>query len=51
MRAVLQRVLNASVSVDGKITGEIGKGLLVFLGIGRDDTEENVLWLCFQIWL
>ena len=49
MRAVLQRVLNASVSVDGKITGEIGKGLLVFLGIGRDDTEENVLWLVNKI--
>ena len=49
MRAVLQRVLNASVSVDGKITGEIGEGLLVFLGIGRDDTEENVLWLVNKI--
>ena len=41
MRAVIQRVKNASVKVDGKITGEIGKGLLVLLGIGHGDTEKN----------
>ncbi|MBL8025112.1 MAG: D-tyrosyl-tRNA(Tyr) deacylase [Fibrobacteres bacterium] len=39
MRALLQRVTSASVKVDGKITGEINGGLLVFLGVGEGDTE------------
>lgn len=38
MRALIQRVLEAKVVVDGETTGEIQNGLLVFLGIGRDDT-------------
>lgn len=41
MRAVLQRVKNADVKVDGKTTGEIGKGLLILLGVGPEDTEKN----------
>ena len=41
MRATLQRVSSASVSVDGKIVGKIGAGLLVFLGIGREDNEDE----------
>ncbi len=40
MRLVIQRVLNASVKVDGEITGKIGKGFLVLLGAGMDDTNE-----------
>ncbi len=40
MRLVLQRVTHASVTVDGVVTGEIGKGLLVLLGISADDTKE-----------
>ncbi len=40
MRLVLQRVINASVTVDGEVTGKIGKGLLVLLGVGADDTRE-----------
>lgn len=40
MRLVLQRVSNASVTVDGEIKGRIGKGLLVLLGVGDDDTIE-----------
>lgn len=40
MRAVLQRVKHAEVSVDGKITGQIEKGYLLFLGIGPEDTKE-----------
>lgn len=41
MRAVVQRVSEASVSVDGETIGRIEKGLLVLLGIGTDDTEED----------
>ena len=41
MRAVVQRVSQARVTVDGETTGEIGPGLLVLLGIRRGDTEEQ----------
>ncbi len=40
MRAVVTRVNEASVSIDGKIAGEIGKGFLILLGVHVDDTEE-----------
>ena len=40
MRLVIQRVLHAEVQVDGNIIGKIGKGLLVFVGAGQDDTKE-----------
>jgi D-aminoacyl-tRNA deacylase len=39
MRAVLQRVSRAKVTVDGRVTGEIGAGLMILLGVGRDDTS------------
>ena len=39
MRAVVQRVVEAQVSIEGRIVGEIGPGLLVFLGIHRNDSE------------
>ena len=42
MKVVLQRVDSASVEVDGKIVGEIGKGLLLLIGAGHDDTEDDV---------
>ena len=45
MRAILQRVLNASVKVDGKTIGEIDKGLLVFLGVGDGDTEKDLKYI------
>ena len=40
MRFVIQRVSSASVTIDGKIRGEIGKGFVVLIGIGEDDTKE-----------
>jgi D-aminoacyl-tRNA deacylase len=42
MRAVLQRVREASVTVDGQIVGQIGPGLLVLLGVGKGDTDADV---------
>ncbi|HVE55499.1 MAG TPA: D-aminoacyl-tRNA deacylase [Pyrinomonadaceae bacterium] len=45
MRAVIQRVSRAKVSVDGEITGEIGKGILVLLGVAREDSEKEALYL------
>jgi D-tyrosyl-tRNA(Tyr) deacylase len=41
MRALLQRVLEAKVIVEGKTTGEIGHGILVFLGLGKEDTLDT----------
>ena len=49
MRVVIQRVSNASVEVDRKITGKIEKGLLVFLGIEDADDGEDIKWLCNKI--
>lgn len=45
MRAVIQRVSSAKVSVDGEITGEIGRGILILLGVSRDDSEKEALYL------
>ncbi|MFM9078656.1 MAG: D-aminoacyl-tRNA deacylase, partial [Opitutaceae bacterium] len=45
MRAVVQRVASARVTVEGAVTGEIGPGLLVLLGVGREDTSEDAAWL------
>ncbi len=49
MRAIVQRVNNASVEVEGKITGKVGKGLLVFLGIAPDDSEKDLQYMCDKI--
>lgn len=45
MRAVIQRVSQAKVSVDGATTGEIGKGILILLGVSRDDSEKEADYL------
>ena len=42
MRVVLQRVTSASVTIDGTATGEIGPGLVLLLGIAKDDTPRDV---------
>ncbi len=49
MRAVVQRVSRAKVTVDGKVTGEIGAGLLVLLGVGQDDTEADAGYLAGKV--
>jgi D-aminoacyl-tRNA deacylase len=49
MRALIQRVSRASVSVDGVVVGEIGEGLLVLLGVGEADAEEQAARLADKI--
>lgn len=49
MRAVVQRVSRCKVTVDGRIVGEIGPGLLVLLGIGKGDTEAAADYLADKI--
>lgn len=49
MRAVIQRVTQASVKIEGKIHGQIEKGLLVLLGIEDADTNEDIEWLSGKI--
>ena len=49
MRAVVQRVSRAQVTVNGEIAGQISLGLLVLLGVGRDDTESDALYLAEKI--
>jgi D-aminoacyl-tRNA deacylase len=49
MRAVVQRVSSASVTVDGEIVGEIGKGFLVLLGVAGDDTQQDVNYLANKV--
>ena len=49
MRVVIQRVLNASVSISGTVTAAIGEGLLVLLGICEEDGDEDIEWLVKKI--
>lgn len=49
MRAVIQRVSEASVTVDRKVCAAIYQGLLIFLGIEEEDNEEDIDWLCRKI--
>lgn len=49
MRIVVQRVSRASVTIDGKINGEIGKGLLVLLGIEEADNQTDADWLAAKL--
>ncbi len=49
MRAVIQRVTDSKVDVDGKTIGQIDKGLLIFLGVGHEDDESDVKYLSEKI--
>lgn len=49
MRAVIQRVMEASVAVEGKIVGAIGPGLLTFVGVEAADTAEDIAWLANKL--
>jgi len=49
MRAVIQRVHSARVEVDDQIIGEIGEGLLVFLGVGHDDHQDDCQYISDKI--
>jgi D-aminoacyl-tRNA deacylase len=49
MRAVVQRVSRARVQVDGRVVGEIGPGLVVLLGIGREDTAASAAYLARKV--
>ena len=49
MRAIVQRVCNASLKVDGKLISNINHGLLVFLGVNNEDTEKDALYLAEKL--
>lgn len=49
MRAVIQRVSSASVTIDGSVKSSIGPGLLILLGIGNEDGPEDIEWLVKKI--
>ena len=49
MRVIIQRVTHASVTIEGKVKSAIGKGYLILVGIGSDDTEEDAQWLIKKI--
>lgn len=49
MRAVIQRVARAEVAVDGAVIGQIDQGLLIFLGVGKEDTPADADWLVARV--
>ena len=49
MRTVIQRVTSASVSIGGEVVGEIGKGVMLLLGITPEDTQQDVDWLVGKV--
>lgn len=49
MRIVIQRVSHASVTIEGNVKSKIGKGFLILLGIGEDDTVEDIDWLVKKV--
>ena len=49
MKALIQRVNGASVSIENKLAGQIGRGIVVFIGVERDDSEEDARYLADKI--
>ncbi len=49
MRAVVQRVKSAQVYVDGRLTGGIGNGLLIFIGVGKGDDEKDISYMVSKL--
>ena len=49
MKAVVQRATNASVKVEGSVTGSIARGLLVYLGVAAEDSEKDAEWMAEKI--
>jgi D-tyrosyl-tRNA(Tyr) deacylase len=49
MRLVIQRVSEASVTIEGTVKSSIGQGLLILLGITNEDTQEDIDWLCGKV--
>ncbi len=49
MKALIQRVNKASVSIDNKLAGQIGRGIVVFIGVERDDSEKDARYLAYKI--
>ena len=49
MRAVIQRVSEASVAVEGKVVGQISAGLCALVGVAQGDTEQDARWLCAKV--
>ena len=49
MRVVVQRVLEASVRINGEVVGKIGKGILIFIGVGHEDTLEDAVTLAEKV--
>jgi len=49
MKVVLQRVSEAKVTVEGRVTGEIGQGLMLLVGIGQEDAEQDLTWMADKV--
>ena len=49
MKAVVQRARNASVTVEGRVTGKISRGLLVYLGVASGDSEKDAAWMAEKV--
>ncbi len=49
MRGVVQRVKESKVVVDGEVVGKIGKGIILLLGVGKDDSEKDARWIADKV--